>query len=301
MRTGWRGKNLTSGQEWWHTKRADEVENTAVGLIRRREGNQGRIPGCVVRPSLLLQAAGCEMLYFADDERPEYGLSPEDLGALWPAKRLLLIHGSIAVPGREGQTVGHELGHLLLHAKGAPQPGQLGFAFEEESLSRGKAPMLFRRTAEGQFVDGRREPPWMTSEADFFAACLQMPADRYAPVAKSRLREAAQALRREAAPVEKRVDAARRHLQTIRNGDLRAYEFEHVAPGVFDTAVVERALVLLQQDHGGQVSKAAQRRRFIELGLVVDMADRLREETGQDLLSPCEFLLLSDELARGAE
>lgn len=293
MRTGWRGRALTPAQGWWHTKRADAVEAAAYALIRHYEGKHTRIPGCVVKPGLLVEEAGCELYYFADDERVDFGLLPEDIGALRLADRLLLVHGSIAVPGREGQTIGHELGHWRLHARGASQPGQLGLAFDSPNSAEAP-PSVFRRTEEGHFVDGRREPVYWTMEADYFAASLQMPTDRYRPVAEARLQEAARELGRRARPVGERLAEVHKHVHSIRDSDLSAFEVERMAPGLFDTAVVEHALSLLEQDHKGQVSKAAQRRRFIELGLAVDVADRLREETGRDLLAPCEFVLLSE-------
>jgi hypothetical protein len=229
----------------------------------------------VVQPEILLPTVGCELVYFDDEERADYGIPHDAIGALRPHQRLIFIYQKIRNVGREGQTVGEEIGHFILHAKGVVDIGQQSLTFDE-TLPHKQASTFFCRTERGAFVDDKEEPAWMTREAAFFAACIQMPRDRYQPVAEKRLAQAIEyqpsgsgCLR----PLEEKLRLAGHYIAQAQSVDIHAYNIKLLMPGVFDTGIIEDALELLETDHEGQVSKEAQRRRFTELGLALDAAD----------------------------
>jgi len=294
----------TPGQRWWREKRLPQVEERAYQLLRSYERKRGGISGCVVPPELLVSEIGCELIYFSDAERKVYGIPWDAIGELRPFDRIIYIHDSIEVPGREGQTIGEEIGHFVLHAVGLPAPGQLALIPETDLRKRESVPRFFRITDRGLSTEARREPAWMSREAAFFSACLQMPRDRYLPVARWRLR---QALNLESPrctcwlPLEEKVSLAQRMIDDLARADLDLADYHVLLPSGFDNAVIETALDLLSLDHKEQVSRAAQMRRFVELGLTVDAAQLLRSPDGQRLFPRWEFFFLTDLVLRTEE
>lgn len=297
------GPGLTSRQLWWRNVRPRQIEQKAYGLIMGHERKHGKLDGCVIQPELLLQTVGCDLHYFDDRERAKHQIPGDAIGVLKPYQRLILIYAGIGNRGRENQTVGEEIGHFLLHAKGVPGPGQgvLGF---EESTQTCPGPELFFRTEKDRFVDHREEPVWMSREAAFFAACLQMPLDRYGPRAEQRLMESL--LRRVGSggyrlrTVMEKQDLVRLYLDEIRRAGYDPEQYNALLPGVFDTDIVEEALDLLERDHGGVVSRQAQRRRMVELGLVVDAPGILADVPGAPEMPRFEHFVLSDDAVRQA-
>jgi hypothetical protein len=295
--TGRRNRPDTPGREWWYGKRPREIEAAAYSLIQRYETRNGPIEGCVVAPELLVEDAGCTLYYFTHGERERLHIPPDALGALFPSERAIHVLAGMQVAGREQHTVGEELAHWILHAKGSPPPGQMGFSLGEDA---GPAPReaVFCRTAESSLYRGKEEPAWMSQEAGYFAACLQMPRDRFGPVAERHLRAALQSVRpgNKLLELHQRLEQVRRHVPTIRAEGWDAWRCCRELPRLFDNDVIESALDLLHTEHGGQVSKAAQRRRFVELGVAVDVADRLEGPKGEPLLPHLEFFLLTDRV-----
>ena len=293
-----KGRALTRGQRWWYGPRMQEIEEKAYALIRRYEGRHGRIPGCVVPPALLAPEVGCTLYYFSDAEREQHKIPFDAIGALKPWLRLILIYDSIENRGREGQTVGEEILHLLLHARGIAPPGQGLLDIPAPQAEESRSPFFFR-TAAAAFVDGAREPHWMTREAEFGAACLQMPQDRYGPMAERRLAEALAARQNVEELLRAEPDAVAAFQEAALDAQRRGWDLgasSTSATTVADNDVVEDALDRLQDDHGGEVSKAAQRRRFVELGLVYDVADVAVGDDGEPLVGRFEFYLVSDRV-----
>lgn len=297
MLTGRRNRPNTPGRGWWYRKRPREIEAAASELIRRYERRNRPIEGCVVAPELLVEDAGCTLYYFTDDERAHLRIRPDAIGALFPSERMICVLAGMQVAGREQHTIGEELGHWILHAKGAPPPGQMGFDMEAEAMPASRE-AVFSRTADTSLYKGKEEPAWMHQEAGYFAACLQMPPDRFGPAAERHLRAAFRSLRRGSAlpELERRLEQVRQHASAIRREGWDAWRCCRELPGLFDSDVIESALDLLHTEHGGQVSKAAQRRRFVELGLTLDVADRLEGPKGEPLLPHLEFFLLTDRV-----
>lgn len=225
----------------------------------------------------------------------------EAIGELRPFQRVVFLYGSIEVRGREGQTIGHEIGHFVLHVKGVPAPGQMELDLEAVEASPAVV-HRFYRTEQGMFVnEGQPEPVWMSQEADFFAACLQMPRDRYLPAAERRLREAVMAHLRLGNPwrtLDEKVALAQRMIGGLAQRGVNLEEHNLLLPGGFDNGVIEAALDMLERDHKGEVSRAAQRRRFVELGLAVDAAEVLRGPKGERLLPKWEFFFVPDRVLK---
>lgn len=296
------GKTLTSRQIWWRTTRMEEVEGKAYELIAKHESCHGKLPGCVVQPELLLKTLGCEHLYFGDAERADYGIPDDAIGALKPHQRFIFIHDSIQSVGREGQTLGEEMGHFVLHAKGVAGAGQQRLALDiDDQPSNG--PLFFCRSLTASYVDGEGEPLWMSREAAFFGACLQMPRDRYMPAAERRLIECLQRQPETSAcfrSVEEKLQQAHGCAsQCIASRcDLNAVNL--LMPGVFDTWLIEQALDLLESDHGGKVSRAAQKRRFAELGFAHDAAELFAARPAMPKLDRFEQYILSDQILKKA-
>ena len=292
---------LTPKQRWWREKRFPEIEWCACKLVWSHERKHEPIPGCVVPPALLLRDIGCELIYFSDADRAKYRIPWNAIGETRPPERLILIYDSIEVRGREGQTIGHEIGHFVLHAKGVPALGQEELDLQGVEASRAVF-HRFYRTEQGMFVnDGQPEPVWITREADFFGACLQMPRDRYLPVAERRLREALMAHLRLGNPrrtLDEKVALAQATIDSLARQGGNLEEHNLLLPGGLDNGVVEAALDLLERDHKGEVSRAAQRRRFVELGLAVDAADVLRGPKGERLLPKWEFFFVTDQVLK---
>ncbi len=292
---------LTPGQRWRREKRFPEIEGCACQLVWSHERKRGPIPGCVVPPALLLRDIDCELIYFCDADRPKYGIALDAIGELRPFERVVFIHDSIEVRGREGQTIGHEIGHFVLHAKGVPAPGQMELDLEAVEANRAVF-HRFYRTEQGMFVnDGQPEPVWMSQEADFFGACLQMPRDRYLPAAEKRLGEALMAHLRLGNPrrtLEEKAALAQRTINGLAQRGVNLEEHNLLLPGGFDNGVIEAALDLLERDHRGEVSRAAQRRRFVELGLAVDATEVLRGPKGERLLPKFEFFFVTDSVLK---
>jgi hypothetical protein len=295
------GRAFTPGQRWWREKRFPEIEGCAYQLLWSHERKRGPIPGCVVAPGLLVGDIACELVYFSDAERSIYRIAWDVMGEIRPPERLIFIYDSIEVPGREGQTIGEEIGHFVLHAKGVPAMGQMALDLGMVETSQAAFHRFFR-TEQGAFVnDGQREPVWMSQEAAFFAACLQMPRDRYLPVAEGRLSEALNAhfawgnARR---TLEEKIALAQRTIDALAGQGVNLEEHNLLLPGGFENGVIETALDLLERDHKGEVSRAAQRRRFVELGLAVDAADVLRGPKGERLLPKWEFFFVTDQVLK---
>lgn len=179
---------LTDRQVWWRTKRMEEIERKANELIAKHERSFGKIPGCVVAPELLRKSIECDIVLFGDDEREEFGIPEDAIGALRPHQRLIFIHDSIQSAGREGQTIGEEIGHFVLHAKGVAPTLQKSLRLDLDTPEE-QGYAFFCRSEDASYVDGEREPAYMSIEAAFFGACVQMPRDRYLPAAERRILE----------------------------------------------------------------------------------------------------------------
>jgi hypothetical protein len=117
----------------------DEIVDNVLGLRVRLADDLTEAPGCEQLPLMHLS-----------------GLLLTDLGEIW-----VNAEEAAKWPGRRRFTIGHEVGHYLLH--------------QEE------APRIFCRS--GDIVDAEEEPPAegpapkppVESEADAFAAALLMP------------------------------------------------------------------------------------------------------------------------------
>ncbi len=293
-----RGSGLTHTQRWWRERRPLEIEEQASALIRRHEVKQGPIPGIVVPPALLVREIGCELVYYSDDERTSYGIPRDAIGALDTQKLLVLIHHAIEVPGREGHTIGEEVGHGVLHANlRSPEQQALDMEVKDTTGVR-----LFCRTEREAFTDEQHEPVWMSMEAGYFAACLQMPRARYGTAAEEILRmligvRVRSNRRRLRTPTtEGRVARAMPYVQSIRDLNWSATNFDLIQPGIFDTNVMDNAIHLLGTRCEWQVSKAAQKRRLVELGLADDAADLLRGPQGERVLPRFEFLWVAERV-----
>jgi hypothetical protein len=296
------GSGLNHRQRWWREKRPLEIEEQACALIRRYEAKRGRIASIVVPPALFVPEVGCELIYFSDDERPQYRIADDVIGALDTDERWVLIHDTIQTPGREAHTVGEELGHAVLHAKLAP-PEQQTLGMEVEANPR---PRRYHRTEGSAFQDGQSEPVWMTMEAGYFAACLTMPRDRWGEAACTRLEQAVRASLRcgnRFPSVDRRLTEAGKFLRAAEQAGYDPAQCNVVMPTLSESHVLEMALDALDMQHNRQVSRAAQTRRMVELGLVHDLADRLLGPSGERILSRGQFLFVADhvvEAARGA-
>jgi len=295
------GSGLNHRQRWWREKRPLEIEEQARALIRRYEAERGRIAGIVVPPALLVPEVGCELIYFSDDERPYYRIADDVIGALDTDERWVLIHDTIQTPGREAHTVGEELGHAVLHAKLAP-PEQQTLDIEVEKNPR---PRRYYRTERAAFQDGRGEPVWMTMEAGYFAACVTMPRERWGEAARMRLEQAVKANLRcgnRFAPAEQRLSEASGFLRAAERAGYDPTQCNFVMPTLSESHVLEMALDALDMQHNRQVSRSAQTRRMVELGLVHDLADHFLGANGERVLSRGQFLFVADpvvEAARG--
>jgi hypothetical protein len=290
---------LNHRQRWWREKRPLQIEEQASALIRRYEAKHGRIPGIVVPPALLVPEVGCDLVYFSDDERAGYGVAADAIGALDTEKLLVLVHDSIETPGREAHTIGEEIGHAVLHAKLTP-PEQQALNPEVPAAS---LPRRYYRTEESAFQDEQREPVWMTLEAGYFAACLTMPRDRWGKAARERLEQAAKASLRcgnRFPPAEQRLAEANKFLRAVERAGYEPAQCNLVMPTLTETHILEMALDVLELQHNRQVSKAAQTRRFVELGLVHDLADQVLGPKGERVLASFQFLFVADHVVEAA-
>jgi len=294
-----RGSGLNHRQRWWREKRPLQIEEQACALIRRYEAEHGRIMGIVVPPALLVPKVGCELVYFADGERGDYGIPDDAIGALDVDQRLVLVHDGITTPGREAHTIGEEIGHAVLHAKLlAPEQQALGL-----DVSAASRPRRYHRTEGSAFQDGQHEPAWMTAEAGYFAACLQMPRDRWGEAARARLEQAVRASLRcgnRFPPADQRLAKARHFLRTVEKAGYDPAQCNIVMPTLSESHILEMALDILELQHNRQVSKAAQTRRFVELGFVHDLADQLLGPSGERILSSGQFLFVADQVVEAA-
>ena len=290
---------LNHRQRWWREKRPLQIEEQAQALIRRYEAKHDALNGIVVQPALLVPEVGCELIYFSDDQRPYYRVAADAIGALDTLERWVLIYGAIRTPGREAHTVGEELGHAVLHAKLAP-PEQQTLGIEIEKNPR---PRRYYRTERAAFQDGEGEPPWMTMEAGYFAACLTMPRERWGEAARMRLEQAVSASLRcgnRFPPADQRLAEASRFLQAAEQAGYDPTQCNFVMPTLSESHVLEMALDALDMQHNRQVSRAAQTRRTVELGLVHDLADRLLGPRGERILSRWQFLFVADHVVEAA-
>lgn len=302
MLTNGQGRTLTKKQVWWRTTRMEEIEGKAYDLISKHEHLRGKLAGCTVEPELLLGTLGCEFCYFSDEERGQYGIPDDAIGALKPHQRFIFIHDSIESVGREGQTFGEEIGHFVLHAKGVAAPEQQRLDFDLDAPING--PTFFCRSLSASYVDGEGEPAWMSREAAFFGACLQMPRDRYMPVAERRLIES---LSKEPetstcwSTLDEKLTLGRTYAAKCVGRGQDTGLIHILMPGGFDTRIIEEALDLLNNDHGGRVSRAAQKRRFVELGFAFDAAVLFADLAGMPKLNYSEHFILSDAILRKAK
>jgi len=294
-----RGSGLNHRQRWWRDKRPLQIEEQACALIKRYEGQHGRIPGIVVPPALLVPEVGCELVYFADEERGDFGIPADAIGALDVDERLMLVHDSIRPPGREAHTIGEEIGHAVLHAKLVP-PEQHVLGLEVPATP---LPRRFHRSEGAAFQDGQREPAWMTAEAGYFSACLQMPRDRWGKAARARLEQAVSSSLRcgnRFPAADQRLAEASQFLRAVEQAGYEPAQCNLVMPTLSDSHILEMALDALDWQHNRQVSKAAQTRRLVELGLVHDLADQLSGPSGERILSSGQFLFVADHVVEAA-
>jgi hypothetical protein len=292
-----RGSGLNHRQRWWREKRPLQIEEQACALIRQYEAEHGRIAGIVVPPALLVPEVGCELVYFADEERAGYLIPADAIGALDVDERLVLVHDGITTPGREAHTIGEEIGHAMLHAKLlSPDQQALG-------LDVSATPRRYHRTEGSAFQDGQHEPVWMTAEAGYFAACLQMPRDRWGEAARARLEQAVRASLRcgnRFPPVDQRLAEASQFLRAVEQAGYDPAQCNVAMPTLSESHVLEMALDALDMQHNRQVSRAAQTRRFTELGLVHDLADQVLGPKGERVLSSLQFLFVADDVVEAA-
>lgn len=292
-----RGSGLNHRQRWWREKRPLQIEEQACALIRQYEAEHGRIMGIVVPPALLVPKVGCELVYFADGERGNYGIPEDAIGALDVGQHLVLVHDGITTPGREAHTIGEEIGHAVLHAKLlSPDQQALG-------LDVSATPRRYHRTEGSAFQDGQHEPPWMTAEAGYFSACLQMPRDRWGEAARARLEQAVRASLRcgnRFPPVDQRLAEASQFLRAVEQAGYDPAQCNVAMPTLSESHVLEMALDALDMQHNRQVSRAAQTRRFTELGLVHDLADQVLGPKGERVLSSLQFLFVADDVVEAA-
>ena len=294
-----RGSGLNHRQRWWREKRPLQIEEQACALIRQYEAEHGRIAGIVVPPALLVPEVGCELVYFADEERGDYRIPADAIGALDVDERLVLVHDSIATPGREAHTIGEEIGHAVLHAK-LISPEQQALGMEVPATPRIRR---FHRTEGSAFQDGQHEPVWMTAEAGYFSACLQMPRDRWGEAARVRLQQAVRASLRcgnRFPPADQRLAEASQFLRAVEQAGYDPAQCNIVMPTLSESHVLEMALDALESQHNRQVSKAAQKRRFVELGMLHDLSDQLLGPDGERILPSFQFLLVADHVVEAA-
>jgi hypothetical protein len=294
-----RGSGLNHRQRWWREKRPLQIEEQACALIRRYEGMHGMIPGIVMPPALLVPEVRCELVYFAAEERSNYGVPDNAIGALDTEKLLVLIHDAIETPGREAHTIGEEIGHAVLHAKLVP-PEQQGLGLE---MPAHPGPRRYHRTEGSAFQDGQGEPAWMTAEAGYFPACLMMPRDRWGEAARIRLEQAVRAGLRcgnRFPPADQRLAEASEFLRAAEEAGYDPAQCNVVMPTLSESHVLEMALDALNMQHNRQVSRAAQTRRLMELGLVHDLADQLLGPSGEGILSRGQFLFVADHVVESA-
>ena len=290
---------LNHRQRWWREKRPLEIEEQARALIRCYETEHGRMAGIVVPPALLVPEVGCELIYFSDDERPYYRIAADVIGALDTVERWVLIHQAIETPGREAHTIGEELGHAVLHAK-LTSPEQQALNIEVPTPSR---PTRYHRTEGSAFQDGQGEPVWMTIEAGYFAACLTMPRDRWGEAARGRLEQAVRANLRcgnRFPSADQRLGEASEFLRAAEKAGYDPAQCNVVMPTLSESHILEMALDALDMQHNRQVSRAAQTRRLVELGLVQDLADHLLGPSGERILSRGQFLFVADHVVEAA-
>lgn len=292
----YQGRNLTDGQRWWRETRFPEIEAKAYELLMRYERKFGRFDGCVVRTEPLLQVLDCELVYFDDSDREHHGIPKNAIGALKPVQRLVFIHSGITNAGRESQTIGEEIGHFVLHAKGVPDLGQRSL-FEEPL---GDDDQIFCRMPDTSYIDNEVEPRWMSQEASFFSACLQMPKERYGPTAGKFLREALHmrpAPFHHGDPFEIKVQRIKDRVAQFHGVKLNPEEWLNQAWELFDTGLVRDVLDEMHFLHGGAVSIQAQRRRLVELGLLHDVSDVFAEHLGIQQVPRFQHFILSDSVA----
>ena len=276
-----------SGVERTGTARFQEIEQKAYQFLESHEEKKG-VAGCVVKTELLLPAIGCELVYFSDEERAEHRIPADAIGALKPEQRLVFIYSGIKDQGRENQTIGEEIGHMVLHA-GRVQPG----------LDSDGKPM-FCRMLENSYLNEDVEPIWMSREASFFAACLQMPSERYGPVVAKELR-AALHMRPPSyghgQPLARKIDKL---CAAVRKIDRKASpeQLLDATWRVFDTGLINEALNEMERKHEGMATLTAQKRRLAELGFTHDAADVFAEHLGIKGIPAFQHYFLADCVRR---
>ena len=276
-----------SGVQRTGTARFQEIEQRAYQFLESHEEKEG-VRGCVVKTELLLPAIGCELVYFSDEERAEHRIPVDAIGALKPDQKLVFIYSGIKDEGRENQTIGEEIGHLVLHS-GKFTPGQ---------DSSGEP--MFCRMLETSYLNGTIEPIWMSREASFFAACLQMPRERYGPVVAKELRTALH-MRPPSfghgEPLARKIDKL---CTAVRKIDGKPSP-EQILDGtwkIFDTLLINEALNEMERKHDGMATMMAQKRRLAELGFTHDAADIFAEHLGIKGIPPFQHYFLADCVRR---
>lgn len=276
------------------SSRYREIETKANDLLAQHEAEQVAIKGCIVKTELILPTIGCNLIYFSDEERAEYGIPDDAIGALKPYQRFVFVHDSIHNVGRENLTVGEEIGHFVLH-----------MANEERRMGLQKSPeLIFCRMMNDSYVNESVEPTWMSREATYFAACLMMPRDRYGVAANEALKQALNChpyhsthRRTMQEKIELLLEFASKGCNRIEPRSVLLERAVHL----FDMDVIENALLQLEREHGGLASRLAQRRRMLELGLVIDAVDLLPRQPrrSSDRLR-FKYLILADSIVTEA-
>lgn len=142
----------------------DAIENYANGLLRRYIQESGPIHGAVPVEQLVM-CLGLSLDY--DNLSERFGVEGEILGCINMKSQEIFIEASLlpeenpsAQEGRYRFTVGHEIGHWILHRdvanRTSPQP----------SLKEKQATLI---------CTASQTKPRVEWQADYFATCLLMP------------------------------------------------------------------------------------------------------------------------------
>ena len=278
-----------SGVQVTRSAHFQEIERKAYQFLETHEEKYGLAGGCVVKTELLLPAIGCDLVYFSDEERAKHLIPTDAIGALKPDQRLVFIYSGIKDHGRENQTIAEEIGHLVLHVG----------RFKPVLNSNGET--MLCRMLENSYLNGRVEPLWMSREASFFAACLQMPHDRYGPVVAKALRTALHerpACFKHGEPFACKVERLRRAVERNGGRDLKPEQVFELTWQIFDTQLINDALAEMEYEHEGMATLTAQKRRLAELGLAHDAADVFAEHLGMPQMPPFQHYFLADSVRR---
>ena len=236
-----------AGRRWWRTKRLPDVEAKAYRLIGRYERRFGRIGSLWLPVSHIVEGfLGYEVVYDAPEK---YNAPCDALAVLLPELKLIVQNErETEYLARENQNYGHEICHIECHLPaGFGNAAQLtmGGLIETTEPSH----IHCRVTA----CDGCKgaDPPWAYREAEFFAACLQLPRERFGPIAEERLREALRS--------------------SLKSWNVRLQDLaddEDLQAAVNTAAVRSAGERLYNDDYRRNVGRRVQTIRLAELGLV---------------------------------